>query len=430
MLFLVVYVLLGLVAFPLAIVVIAVGGLFKRDWWDNVMARFGRAPCLASERPIVIWCASVGEVNTAQRLIVHLIAANKAPVVIATYTPSGLRRARELFAEKATITLAPLDCLNCAVRWVTRLRPRLLIMFETELWPLTLRIAADNGARLVMVNGRLSDRSYPRYRLLLFALRRTLARFDLLCVQSEQFQRRFVELGAAASKTVVTGSLKFDVDPAREPDGEIAAIYRAFVAGRPVLVAGSTHDGEERTIGKALAALRDDFPHLAAIVAPRHVKRAAQAREDLLAAGCRVVLRSQASTATVCEADVLLVDRIGELGWAFGLGQAAFVGGSFVPVGGHNVLEPAAWGVPVLAGPQTPNFLAEVAALREAGGIAVVPDKAALIAKLRELLANEPLRRHMGVAARQALERHRGATARTLEKIWALPMEEPSSSAS
>ncbi|HPQ68974.1 MAG TPA: glycosyltransferase N-terminal domain-containing protein [bacterium] len=425
MLFLTVYILLGLIAFPLAIVVVAVGGVFKRDWWDNALARFGRVPALAADRPIVVWCASVGEVNTAQRLIARLIEANKAPVVVVAYTPSGLRRARELFAGKATITLAPLDCLNCAARWVTRLRPSLLLLLETELWPLTLRIAADNGARLVMVNGRLSDRSFPRYRFLKFAVRRTLARFDLLCVQTEQFRQRFVQLGAPADQTIVTGSLKFDISPSATPADDVAALYRAFCADRPVIVAGSTHEGEERTIGEALVALRKEFPDLAAIVAPRHVKRAGQALDDLTAAGCRVELRSQATAATVRAADVLLIDRIGELGWAFGLGRAAFVGGSFAPVGGHNVLEPAAWGVPVLAGPLTPNFLAEVDALRAAGGIAVVADGPALIAKLRELLADEDLRTRMGEAGRRALETHRGATARTLEQIWALPMERP-----
>lgn len=425
MLFLAVYILLGLIAFPPAIAVIAVGGIFKRDWWDNAMARFGRVPVLAADRPIVVWCASVGEVNTAQRLIARLIEANEAPVVVATYTPSGLRRARELFAGKATITLAPLDCLNCAVRWVTRLRPRLLLLLETELWPLTLRIAADNGARLVMVNGRLSDRSFPRYRWLKFAVRPTLARFDLLCVQTEQFQQRFVQLGASADKTIVTGSLKFDLSPGATPPDDVAALYNAFCADRPVIVAGSTHEDEERTIGAALVALRNEFPDLAAIVAPRHVKRAGQALDDLTAAGCCVVLRSQATAATARESDVLLIDRIGELGWAFGLGQAAFVGGSFAPVGGHNVLEPAVWGVPVLAGPLTPNFVAEVQALRATGGIAEVADGPALIAKLRELLTDEDLRRRMGEAGRRTLETHRGATARTLEQIWALPMEQP-----
>ncbi|HPM78348.1 MAG TPA: glycosyltransferase N-terminal domain-containing protein [bacterium] len=425
MLFLAVYILLGLIAFPLALVVVAVGGLFKRDWWDDAMARFGRVPALAADRPIVVWCASVGEVNTAQRLIARLIEAAQAPVVVATYTPSGLRRARELFAGQATITLAPLDCLNCAARWVTRLRPRLLLLLETELWPLTLRIAADNGARLVMVNGRLSDRSFPRYRFLKFAVRPTLARFDLLCVQTEQFRQRFVQLGAPADRTVVTGSLKFDLTPGATPSEDATALYQAFCAERPVIVAGSTHEGEERTIGEALVALRKEFPDLAMIVAPRHVKRAGQALDDLTAAGCRVALRSQATAATARAADILLIDRIGELGWVFSLGRAAFVGGSFAPVGGHNVLEPAACGVPVLTGPLTPNFLAEVEALRVAGGIAVVADGPALIAKLRELLADEELRKRMGEAGRRTLEAHRGATTSTLERIWALPLERP-----
>lgn len=409
------YAVLGTLLLPLALAVVLVGGIFKRDWWLALPARFGFAPRVDGDHPVVVWCASVGEVNTAQRLIRELLRAR--PVVIATFTPSGLRRARELFGDAATVTLAPLDIMFCALRWIKRVRPRLVVLFETELWPLTLRIARDHGARLALVNGRMSDRSFPRYRRLRFFIEPLLAQFDLAAAQTDAFAERFISLGAPADRTVSLGSLKFDIVPPAGLDPTVEAFYRSFCGSRRVLVGGSTHPGEEKSLAQTLIRLRHDFPDAALIVAPRHVKRADEAERELLACGLKIARRSAAMHADPSRADVLLIDTLGELTWVYGLAHATFVGGSFTDAGGHNVLEPAAWGVPVIVGPRTPNFRLEVDALREAGALRVCQDENELAEILRELWSDDERRRQMGLAAIAAVKRHQGATERTVEAI-------------
>ncbi len=418
MLILMIYALIGTALLPLALTTVLLGGLFKRGWYDGFAARFGYPDLPPSERPIVVWCASLGEVNTAQRLIRELLG--QGPVVIACITPTGLARARELFGDAVTVITAPLDILFCALRWVKRVAPRLIVCFETELWPLTLRIAYDHGAKLALVNGRLSDRSFPRYRFLGFIMRPLLARFDLVAVQTEQYAGRFAELGAPPVATKVLGSLKFDVVPPTDIDVPTEALYRAFCAGRRVVVAGSTHPTEEKVLGETLLAVRAVAPTLALIVAPRHLKRADEVERDLRALGLSVVRRSTLTAEVAAAGDVLLLDTIGELTWAYSLAEVAFVGGSFTDAGGHNVLEPAASGVPVLVGPRTPNFRLEVEVLRENGAVRECATAAELSSALSELLRNEPARRAMGQAAASAVARHQGATARTAAALHSL----------
>jgi len=415
MLFLAVYVVLGVVLSPLAMLVVLVGGVFKRDWWDDARARFGRPPTLNDQRPIVIWCASVGEVNTARELIKGLLKLDKAPVVIATYTPTGLQRAHALFGERATVTLAPLDMLPFSRRWVERLRPCLLVLFETELWPLTLRIAHDNEAKLAVINARVSDRTFPRYRLFRFVFRPTLRRMSLVATQNELFKDRLIKLGARPQKTIVTGSMKFTVPEPVAPDNDVAAIYRSFCDDHQIVIGGSTHSGEEKIMAEALTTLQKKESNLRMIIAPRHVKRAAEAVRDL--AGFKVVLRSQTTPEEAGKADVLLIDVLGELTWAYGLADVAFVGGSFVKVGGHNVVEPAAFGVPVLVGPHTPNFRQEVEMLQQGDGLQVIADSEKLFQTLQILLNDDEYRKAMGQAGRRVVETHQGATEKTLQAL-------------
>ncbi|NLH49036.1 MAG: 3-deoxy-D-manno-octulosonic acid transferase [Myxococcales bacterium] len=410
------YAVLGIVLLPVAGLVVLVGCLLKPDWRPGVAARFGWAPRTAA-RPIVVWCASVGEVNTAQHLIRALLAAGAAPVTVTVFTPSGLARARELFGESATVCLAPLDIAPVVAGWLRRQQPRLVILFETEMWPWFIRSARRRDIPVAVVNGRLSDRSFKSYRLLRGLLTPSLARLNLVLAQNEEFVSRFVALGAAPERAGVSGSLKFDVETAGAPDEDVRALYRGFGAGRRLLVAGSTHAGEESRLAETLRRLRPTWPNLALIVAPRHLKRCDEAARDLEAAGCRVVRRSQARPENVAAADVLLIDVFGELSWAYGLGEAAFVGGSFAPAGGHNVLEPAALGVPVAVGPLTPNFRQEVEALRQAGVLRQVKDGAELAAVFHEWLADDSRRFARGETARLTVQKHQGATARTLAAL-------------
>jgi 3-deoxy-D-manno-octulosonic-acid transferase len=245
-------------------------------------------------------------------------------------------------------------------------------------------------------------------------LRPALERVDLLAAQTDAFAERFREFGAPAQRTIVAGSLKFDVAALAPPSPSVQHFYRAFCADRRVIVAGSTHLGEEKLLADALLGLRAELPQLALIVAPRHLKRADEAAADLQRAGLSVVRRS---ASVVKAADALLVDVVGELGWVYRLGAAAFVGGSFSDAGGHNVLEPAAVGTPVVVGPKTPNFRLEVDTLRAAGGLVVARDAAELRAALAAWLRDEPARERAAAAAGDAVAAHRGATDRVAAMV-------------
>jgi 3-deoxy-D-manno-octulosonic-acid transferase len=381
-----------------------------------VWARFGFAPRFA-DGPVVVWCASVGEVNTAARLIRGLLAEAKRPVVVAAYTPAGLAHARDLFGTTAGVTLAPLDSLPCAALWLRRVQPSAVVLFETELWPAFVLTARRFGVKIALVNGRLSDRNFPRYRRLRYFLLPIVRRIDLLLVQSGEFAKRFGALGADQARTHAVGSLKFDVEPPREPDAAVQSFYRAFVGPRRVIVAGSTHSSEEQLLAEAVRQLRDEFPDLALIVAPRHLKRASDAAVEITATGLRLLRRSSLDVARVARADVLLLDVMGELTWAYGLATLAFVGGSFTFHGGHNVLEPSRSGVPVIVGPRTPNFRVEVETLHRAGALTVAASGPELAATLAALLRDDDRRRRMIEAAKQAAAAHQGATERTLARL-------------
>lgn len=413
------YTVLGVLLLPLAALVVAVGGLFKRDWWLEMGARFGFVAPQEGARPIIVWCASVGEVNTARRLIEMLLQDGRVPVLVAAYTPSGLLRARELFGKQTRVVQAPLDIYPVVRLWLRRLRPALLVLLETEVWPLTVLSARRLGARTALVNARLSDRNFPAYRRLRFALHPVFAAFDAILAQNEVFTARFRALGARAASTRVAGSLKFEIDPASPLAEDVQRYYREFVGARPIVVAGSTHPGEERILLDALKDLRREQADCGLIIVPRHIKRADEIERLIRSAGWRPARRSQPETPPN-GADVLLVDAFGELGWVYGLGLAAFVGGSFNAAGGHNVLEPAAMGVPVVVGPLTPNFRQEVEALREVEGLIVVEHSSKLASVLRRLL-NEPTERERLTAAAQGVvQTHRGATAKNVNGILEL----------
>lgn len=416
MLLLGLYILLGIVLLPLAPLVVLFGGLVRRDWYDGVWARFGFAPTMGEKQPIVVWCASVGEVNTAQRLIRRLAERVDAPVHVATFTPAGLARARDLFGSDV-VSLAPLDSLPCVHLWLRRVRPQLLVLFETEIWPTTVLAARRLGVHVAVVNGRLSDRAFPRYRWLGYFWRPVFVRLESVLVQTEVFRERFVALGSRYGATKAVGSLKFDVPEPQPPDDEARGVYERFKGVRPLIVAGSTHAGEERMLAEAVRDLRAQFPALGLVVAPRHLKRCAEAENDIVGAGLSVARRSDAGAAGAVEKDVILVDRIGELSWLYSLATVSFVGGSFARAGGHNVLEPAVVGSPVIVGPRTPNFQLEVETLHEAGALKVARDAAQLRDQLAAVIRDAQLRERMVAGGRRAIKKHHGATERTAERL-------------
>ncbi|MBW5800362.1 lipid IV(A) 3-deoxy-D-manno-octulosonic acid transferase [Halomonas elongata] len=389
--------------------------------------RLGWIPASSdADRPLWLHCASVGEVQAAQPLIEAL--RKRYPqhrLVITTMTATGAERAVAL-AEAASDEAGgevshyflPLDFPCAARRFVARLRPRLAIFFETELWPNLLASCARRGVPVAVVNGRLSARSFRTYRRLRRLMQEALSHVDWLGAKSRQDAERFAALGMAEDATSVTGSLKFDI-ALNDEALEVSERLHTLLGGRPVWVAGSTHPGEDEALLTAHARVREIRSEALLILVPRHPRRFEAVAELCAARGLACARRSKGE-APGSETAVYLGDTMGELRALYGAADLAFVGGSLVPVGGHNLLEPAAMGVPVLTGPELANFEDVAETLREHQALVEVADGEALTAALLRLFDEPAERQRLAEAGRTVVEANRGALARTLDGLETL----------
>ncbi|CBV40902.1 lipid IV(A) 3-deoxy-D-manno-octulosonic acid transferase [Halomonas elongata] len=389
--------------------------------------RLGWIPASSdADRPLWLHCASVGEVQAAQPLIEAL--RKRYPqhrLVITTMTATGAERAVAL-AEAASDEAGgevshyflPLDFPCAARRFVARLRPRLAIFFETELWPNLLASCARRGVPVAVVNGRLSARSFRTYRRLRRLMQEALSHVDWLGAKSRQDAERFAALGMAEDATSVTGSLKFDI-ALNDEAFKVSERLHTLLGGRPVWVAGSTHPGEDEALLTAHARVREIRSEALLILVPRHPRRFEAVAELCAARGLACARRSKGE-APGSETAVYLGDTMGELRALYGAADLAFVGGSLVPVGGHNLLEPAAMGVPVLTGPELANFEDVAETLREHQALVEVADGEALAAALLRLFDEPAERQRLAEAGRTVVEANRGALARTLDGLETL----------
>jgi 3-deoxy-D-manno-octulosonic-acid transferase len=291
------------------------------------------------------------------------------------------------------------------------------VALETEIWPNLLRALSRAGIPAALANGRISDRSYRRYRWVRPLFRRVLAQVGLFAMQSDEDARRIISLGAAPERVVVTGNLKME-GPAESDGAEQLWRRLLHLSEDPVFVAGSTHRGEEGSVLDAFLAARRDTRGLRLVLAPRHPERFDEVEGLIVARGLPVVRRSRISAESATQ--VILLDTVGELAGLYAVADVIFVGGSLVPVGGHNVIEPALRAKPVLFGTHMANFRAAAALLLEEGGGIQVADGEALAGALRALLADAGRRRALGQAAWEAVRRHQGACARTVTALEGL----------
>ena len=383
----------------------------------NLRARFGFGREKGSGPRGWVHAVSVGEAIAAAPLVDGLRHAYPAlPLVVSTVTSTGARVVDERFAGIASHRYFPLDFPSAVRRTVAAIDPAFFICMETELWPNTLRALAERGVPTMIANGRLSDRSFRRYRLVRSALRSVLAGITVFGMRSDEDARRVIALGAPPERVVVTGNLKNDapVDAAGAAD-----LWRRLL-GMPreqrVWIAGSTHRGEEEAVLTAHAAAASEHPGLALVIAPRHPERVDEVQGLLTARGFRSVRRSVLPTGRTTGA-IIIVDTVGELAHMYALADVVFVGGSLVPRGGHNVLEAAQRRKPVLMGPHTDNFRDAAGLLTTSGGAVVVRDAASLSLELRRLLADPELAARRGEAGFDAVAAHHGAVRQTLELV-------------
>ena len=377
-----------------------------------------------------IHAASVGEVEAVRPVALGLMRQYPdAMMVVTTMTLAGRTAAAKRITGAAACRLAPLDCASGVRSFLASVRPQIVLIAETELWPNYLIEASRSGAKVAIINGRISARSMRRYRYVRPLIADALVHAHLVLVQTADDANRFRALGASPASVVVTGNTKFDFDDAPT---EIRSALVQFCTGRPVLVAGSTAPGEERMVLTAYRNLLERFPTLALVLAPRHLNRVDEIGSEIRTAGFtweRASVMPPEITAGAVDltspprarASVLLLDTMGELRAIYSRATIALVGGSMLPPrGGQNVTEPATVSVPVMFGPHHENQQQAADAILEAGGGRVVADAAQIESTCAEWLADPDARRAAGANARRAVERLAGGVAATLSKLTAL----------
>jgi 3-deoxy-D-manno-octulosonic-acid transferase len=421
-LYTILYLLIGLISLPYLLWRSLRGAGYHRDWLE----RFG---CGATQwhagqharHGLWFHAASVGEVQGLQPIITELQARFPAlPVVCSTFTPTGKMMARRLLPRAASVFLLPFDMPWVMLRLMRRLQPQALIIQETELWPHCLRAAARQGVSVIVVNGRLSPRSARRYRWIRPLMRRVLADITLLLAQTEESAQRFQALGAAAPRLKVVGNTNIDRALLAHADLVVPPVLTRLTRGRRVWVGGSTHEGEEAMLLEAHRRVLQHHPEVLLVLAPRHLERVDAVARQIQAASFRVVRRSayDVKTTEALTGDaVVILDTLGELVPLYGLCTLAFVGGSLVPIGGHNILEPAMFAKPLLFGPYMHHFPDLARMLCAAGGAIQVADAAALCRQVVRLLQQPGDAELIGRRAYQALQANRGALAAVVDDI-------------
>lgn len=383
------------------------------------------------DESIWIHAVSVGEVLTARPLISEL--KRRYPnlrMFLSTTTMAGQQLARRSVQDVDAVFYFPFDLGFVVRRTLDLVRPKLFIMMETEIWPNLLRECRARGIKSAVVNGRLSARSFPRYRLVRPMMKRVLEHIDKFLVQSEESARRFIDLGADPARVVVTGSLKFDslelsstALQARARDRVLR--YFRMSSTRPVIVAGSTMKGEETSVLRAFRKVRSAAPNTLLVLAPRNPERFGEAEQLARAEGWKVARRSDLAVDAEPRVDIVILDTIGELATIYQIATIVFVGGSLVATGGHNVLEPAVFGKPIVFGPHMENFL-EIADAFVTNGAGVQLTEEAELEEAFLSLMSDPVRRaRLGAAARALVEANRGANEKSIAVLSALLPQEP-----
>ncbi len=395
---------------------------------SSVGQRMGVLPVsfnLDGDESIWIHAVSVGEALTVRALLPDL--RRQYPdlkIFLSTTTITGQQIARERLTEVDAVFYFPFDLPIFVNRTLRLVRPRLFIMMETEIWPNLLRACKRDGVRTLMVNGRISSRSYPRYRLVRGFFRRVLTNVDQFCMQSEGSARRIIDIGADPARVTVTGSLKFESleSPSAAAGRGAGRVLRFFrmPEGRPVLLAASTLKGEEPPVLAAFAAVRRTHPTTMLIVAPRKPERFDEAEALARAEGYRVVRRSSLVVDSEPQADVVILDTIGELAHLFQVATAVFVGGSLIDHGGHNILEPAVHGKPIVFGPYMSNFAEIAKTFLDAGAAVQVGSPAELATAWVRLVSDPAECARLGASARTLVEANRGARPKTLAAVASL----------
>jgi 3-deoxy-D-manno-octulosonic-acid transferase len=411
-----VYIFLGYLFAPLWVGALALRGFKDKTHWRGFSQRFGLGATVPA-RSIWVHAVSVGEVQAAVPLIEALLARfPKIPVVLTTTTPTGRARAEALFKQRVDVRFVPIDWPGAVRRFFNRVQPQLAVILETEIWPNLYHRCGRLKIPLVLASARISPRSVNSYRRLVGLFRETLSHGIFIAAQSAEDAERFRSIGASVERTHVVGNIKFDFGYPPDMEARGHELRQMLGANRPVWVAGSTHEREEELLIAAHRRIRERFSNALLVLVPRHPPRFAEVATLLRDQGLRFVRRTSAMPVTA-DTEVYLLDTLGELPPFYAAGDVAFVGGSLGldHVGGHNLLEPAALGLPIVAGPHNFNSADIARMLIERHALRIVHDPQELAAVIGDLLSRPEMRASMGSAGRRTVDDNRGAVGRLMQ---------------
>jgi len=408
------YICIAYLISPVVIGALALRGFRDRVHWRGFSQRFGLG-AKTPARSIWVHAVSVGEVQAGVPLVEALLKRfPDIPLVLTTVTPTGRTRAQSLFGARVDVRYVPIDLPGAVRRFFQRVQPQLAVILETEIWPNLYHRCGRLGVPLVLASARISPRSVKSYRRLVGLFRETLSHGIFIAAQSAEDAERFVSIGANPTRTHVVGNIKFDFGYPPDMEARGHELRRLLGMHRPVWVAGSTHALEEDQIVAAHALIRERFSNALLVLVPRHPPRFSEVLASLRGKGFRVVTRTSGAAVTP-DTQIFLLDTLGELPPFYAAGDVAFVGGSLVPIGGHNLLEPAALSLPIVAGPHNFNSADIARMLVQRGAVRIVDDAAQLAAVVGDLLADPTARTTMGASGRKAVDDNRGAVARLMQ---------------
>lgn len=389
---------------------------YRKRWGQ----RFGFVPAVpVNQKVIWVHAVSVGETLAAVPMIKQLQSQYpKYLLVVTTMTPTGSARVKSVFGDSVYHVYAPYDLPDILNRFIRIVHPDLLVIMETELWPNLIHHCYKGNIPVVVANARLSEKSAKGYQKFSSLTAPMLQKLSCVAAQHQNDGARFTTLGLGGTQLSVTGNIKFDVnldDEVKTQAGLLKSQWRGE-RERPIFLAASTHRGEDRIILDGFEQIRSHFPELLLVLVPRHPERFDEVAELCVQQGLNVCRRSSGDSPSSSD-QVLLGDTMGELLLFFGAGDIAFVGGSLVPVGGHNLIEPAIWAVPVLSGPHLFNFSEASRLLRESQGMVICEDANAIAEEVVALLQNPQSATRMGQAAKSVTDNNRGALGKLLAII-------------
>lgn len=402
---------------PLALCYLLLRGIKNRAYLERIPERFGRVPALDCARPVIwVHAVSVGEVRASAVLVKRLLGAYPDfRVLLTTTTPTGAAQVAQLFAGAVEHRYLPYDLPHGINLFLRRVNPRLLVILETEIWPNLLHYCKQHGIPAILVNARLSSASYQGYQRLRRLSIAAVESLSHIATRGAEDAERFLAFGADPGRVSIAGNLKFDIEIGGDVSARAQSLRHSLGARRPVWVAGSTHEGEEQQVLDAFDRVRQVREDCQLVIAPRHPERFDKVYDLCRRHGLDVARHSDApevakrAAAGSRAASVYLLDTLGELPLFYACADVAFVGGSLVPAGGHNVLEPASLGVPLISGQHTANFTEIIELFKAAEALVIVADASQLATAVIRLFQDDELRRACAGRGQNLVRQNRGA---------------------